>query len=95
MLTKAQHQRRYAPVPRFLKSIREEAGLTQRQIGLIVRRPQSWVFNCETGARRVDVAEFCDWCRACSTDPANAIRRLLPSIDPEPDSSKRSKSNSG
>ena len=46
------------------------------QIGKFLKRPQSWVFNCETGNRRVDVAEFCDWCRACNTDPANAIRRL-------------------
>jgi hypothetical protein len=76
MGTKAQHERRYAAIPDFLRTLREEAGLTQRQIGQILRRPQSWVFNCETGNRRVDVAEFCDWCRACKTDPANAIRRV-------------------
>lgn len=95
MITKAQHERRYAAVPGFLKTVREEAGLTQRQIGSVLGRPQSWVFNCETGARRVDVAEFCDWCRACNTDPANAIRRLVPSIEPESVSPKRRKSNNG
>lgn len=76
MLTKAQHARRYARIPAFLKELREEAGLTQRHIGKALQRPQSWVFNCETGNRRVDVAEFCDWCRACNTEPANALRRL-------------------
>jgi transcriptional regulator with XRE-family HTH domain len=74
--TKAQHLDRYKSVPGLLRKIREEAGLTQRQIGAKVGRPQSWVFNCESGNRRVDVAEFCDWCRACAVPPANAIRRL-------------------
>lgn len=77
MGTKAQHDARYVAVPEFLRQIREEAGLTQRDIGALLKKPQSWVFNCETGNRRVDVAEFCDWCQACRTDPANAIRRFI------------------
>ena len=68
-------------IPAFLRELREEAGLTQRQIGKSLKRPQSWVFNCETGNRRVDVAEFCDWCRACNSDPANAIRRIDRKVD--------------
>jgi transcriptional regulator with XRE-family HTH domain len=76
MGTKAQHRKGYARVPAFLRRLREEAGLTQRQLGQTLRRPQSWVYNCETGNRRVDVAEFCEWCRACDTEPADAIGRL-------------------
>ena len=76
MGTKAQHQRRYKDIPGFLTQLREEAGLTQRQIGKLLGQPQSWVHNCESGNRRVDVAEFCDWCQACGIPPANAIRRL-------------------
>ena len=76
MPTKAQHLAHYAPIPGILRRLREEAGLTQRQIGAKLRRPQSWVYNCETGNRRVDVAEFCAWCRACGVPPANAIRRI-------------------
>jgi transcriptional regulator with XRE-family HTH domain len=74
--TKAQHHRRYAAVPAFLRRVREEAGLTQRQIGDKLDRPQSWVYNCESGNRRVDIAEFCTWCRVCGVPPVNAIRRL-------------------
>jgi transcriptional regulator with XRE-family HTH domain len=74
--TKAQHHAQYKSVPGFLRQLREDAGLTQRQIGTKLKRPQSWVYNCESGNRRVDVAEFCDWCRACGIPPANAIRRL-------------------
>ena len=76
MATKAQHRSHYAPVPGFLRTLREEAGLTQRQIGHKLDQPQSWVHNCETGNRRVDVAEFCDWCKACGIPPVNALRRL-------------------
>jgi transcriptional regulator with XRE-family HTH domain len=76
MGTKAQHRKAYARVPAFLRRLREEAGLTQRQLGQELRRPQSWVYNCETGNRRVDVAEFCDWCRACEVEPADEIGRL-------------------
>ena len=76
MGTKAQHQKRYAKVPGFLRQLREKSGLTQRQIGVILKRPQSWVYNCETGNRRVDITEFCDWCRACDADSATVIRQL-------------------
>ena len=75
-MAKSQQQRRYAGVPSFLKRLREEAGLTQRQLGGILKRPQSWVYNCETGNRRVDVAEFRDWCKACKVDASEAIRHL-------------------
>jgi transcriptional regulator with XRE-family HTH domain len=76
MRTKAQHERIYRGVPLFLRRLREEAGLTQRQLGALLDRRQAWVYGCETANRRVDVAEFCHWCRACNIDPANAIRRL-------------------
>ena len=76
MGTKAQHRQTYRRVPLFLRRLREEAGLTQRQIGAILKRPQSWVYDCETANRRVDVAEFSEWCRACNCDPPNALRRL-------------------
>lgn len=76
MPSKAQHRAHYAPVPAFLRQLREEADFTQRALGKLLDRPQSWIYNCETGNRRVDVAEFCHWCRACGVPPATAIRRL-------------------
>jgi hypothetical protein len=51
--------------------------MTQRDVGKRLKKPQSWVFNCETGSRRVDLAEFCAWCEACGVDPANAVRRFI------------------
>jgi transcriptional regulator with XRE-family HTH domain len=77
MATKAQHDPRYEPVPPLLRALREEAGLTQRDLGDRLGKPQSWVYNCETANRRVDVAEFVAWARACGADPMAAFGRLL------------------
>ena len=77
MATKSQHARIYARVPGLLRTLREEAGLTQRALGAALKKPQSWVYNCETGNRRVDVAEFCLWCRGCGVDPHAALDRYL------------------
>lgn len=77
MTTKAQHGRRYQIVPELLRALREEAGFSQRALGTRLKKPQSWVHNCEVANRRVDVAEFCEWCRACDVEPGTALRRFL------------------
>ena len=79
MPTKPQHARRYARVPKFLCELRTGAGLTQRELAKKLQEPQSWVYKCENGIRRVDVAEFCDWSRECGMEPDQAIRRFLTS----------------
>ena len=76
-MAKSQHEPAYRPVPPFLRQLREDAGLTQRALGQRLRKPQSWVYNCEVANRRVDVAEFALWCRACSVEPTEALRELL------------------
>lgn len=80
MATKAQHSRSYSKVPGLLLSLREEAGLSQRALGELLGKPQSWIYNCETANRRVDVAEFCDWCQACGVDPGAAVKRFLKAV---------------
>ena len=77
MATKAQHAPPYQRLPGLLRTLREEAGLTQRQLGQRLGKPQSWVYNCETANRRVDVTEFIAWARACDVDPRVAFARLL------------------
>jgi hypothetical protein len=59
--------------------MREKAGLTQRELGKLLDKPQSWVFNCETANRRVDLAEFVTWCEACGVKPQNGLKRFLKS----------------
>lgn len=87
MPTKAQHDPGYLPIPKLLLQIRESAGLTQRELGDRLNKPQSWVYNCETGNRRVDIAEFSRWCDACATDPLHWFNEAL--IRSRPSASKR------
>ncbi len=88
MATKSQHAERYRLLPPLLRALREEAGLTQRDLAGRLSRPQSWVYNCETANRRVDVTEFIAWSEACGVDPRAALARLLlperPDVPPRP-----------
>jgi transcriptional regulator with XRE-family HTH domain len=77
MGTKAQQTRPYRCLPPFLRALREEADLTQRELGKRLKKPQSWVYNCETANRRVDVTEFIAWASACGVDPRTALTRFL------------------
>lgn len=77
MLTKAQHDRRYRHLPPLLREIREKAGLTQRSLGTLLKKPQSWVYNCETANRRMDVTEFIAWCEACGVRPQTAVTKIM------------------
>ena len=78
-MAKAQHTSSYKRLPLFLKTLRESAGITQRDIGRSLKKPQSWVFNCESANRRVDLAEFILWCEACGIDPKEGFERYLKS----------------
>ena len=77
MATKSQHAPGYEPLRALLRALREEAALTQRDVGDRLGKPQSWVHNCEVGNRRVDVSEFVAWATACGVDPAGAFARFL------------------
>jgi transcriptional regulator with XRE-family HTH domain len=79
MATKAQHAPAYETLPPLLRALREEAGLSQRALGELLGKPQSWVHNCEVANRRVDVAEFAAWATACGVDPQVAFTRFLDS----------------
>ncbi len=77
MGTKVQHSPSYERLRGLLRALRDTAGLTQRELGARLGKPQSWVYNCETGNRRVDVSEFAAWAAAGGGDPLDAFRRYL------------------
>lgn len=77
MATKSQHAAAYRRLPEFLRRLRDEAGLTQRELGQRMKKPQSWIYNCETGNRRVDVTEFILWAKRCGVSPDAAFSRFL------------------
>lgn len=82
MPQKAHRTDNYQPVPELLRHMRSEAGLTQRSLAELLDRPQSWVHNCEAGDRRVDLAEFVSWTRACGRTPRSALDHYLRALEP-------------
>lgn len=78
---KAQHELKYRNIPSFLRQMREDANLTQRQLGQRLKKPQSWIYNCETANRRVDITEFISWAKACDLDPKKAFSTLLKKLE--------------
>jgi len=77
MATKSQHSMMYQILPHFLRELRQKAGLTQRDIGKVLKKPQSYIYNCEVANRRVDVTEFVAWSKACGIKPEKAFAELL------------------
>jgi hypothetical protein len=57
--------------------MREDAGMTQRELAARLKRPQTWVHKSEVGERRVDIAEFLEWCVGCGADPSRAFADLI------------------
>ena len=76
-MPKAQHTPAYQPLPAYLRDLREQAELTQRALGEKLSKPQSWVYRCEQGIRRVDVTEFVAWATACRLDPVEAFTAFV------------------
>ena len=80
-MAKAQHSSDYRKLPTLLRRFREAAGLTQRDLGERLNKPQSWVYNCESANRRVDVTEFIAWCKGCGVDPMKGFKEVVKTID--------------
>jgi transcriptional regulator with XRE-family HTH domain len=76
MATKRNQARIYRKVPPFLRELREKAGLTQRQLAERIGQSQWWVARSETGSRRLDVAEFVEFCLGCGAQPSAALAEL-------------------
>lgn len=51
----------------LLRRMREDAGLTQRQLAEKLGVPQSFISKCERGERRVDIVELRAICIALGT----------------------------
>lgn len=76
MAARAQHKAAYRRMCGILRRLREQAGLTQRDLGVRLKMHNSMVHRSEIGDRRIDPVEFAAWCRACEVDPGDVIREL-------------------
>lgn len=71
----------YATFIETLTNARVAAGITQADLAARLGKPQSFVSKVETGARRLDVIEFCAVARAIGREPEellSALSRKLP-----------------
>lgn len=69
-------EKKYERLRLLLIEAREEAGVTQVELGARLRRPQSFVSKIERGLRRVDVIEFLEIAKALNIDVPTLLRRL-------------------
>lgn len=57
-----------------LRRARIAAGVTQVEAAKRLGRPQSFISKCESGERRVDVAEYLALCQVFGVDPCAIIQ---------------------
>lgn len=60
----------------LLIEAREASGLTQKDLGAKIGRPQSFVSNYERGAGRVDLADLLALAKALGLDTKELLGRL-------------------
>ena len=60
-----------------LVRLRQEAGLTQRDLAARLNREHGLVGRLELGERRLDLIEFFWLCKACDSNPEKVTRELL------------------
>jgi len=77
MATKPNQALIYRKVPPFLRNLRKETGLTQRGLAARLGRTQWWVARIESGSRRIDIAEFIEWCAGCKVAATKALVELM------------------
>ena len=70
----------YDAVLAALIGMREEAGLTQRQLADLIGREQSFIGRIETRQRRIDLVEFCWWARCCGFDGEEELAKVTSKI---------------
>lgn len=70
------HSREYQEFLRSLRRAREEAQLTQVEVAIRLRKPQSYVSKSEAGERRVDVIELLEFLHVYGKNPAAFVRSL-------------------
>jgi transcriptional regulator with XRE-family HTH domain len=70
------HSSPYKRFLRLVKSMRLDAGLTQKQLAEKLAKPQTYVSKSENGERRLDLIEWLAFCKACGQDPKGFLDRF-------------------
>lgn len=76
-MVKTLYSRRQEILRQRLVALRRAAGMNQRQLAKALNRERGLVSRLELGQRRVDLAEFYDFCEVLGADPAREAGRLM------------------
>jgi len=86
-LCAAQEDQTYRAFIERLKYLRARRRMTQRDLALVIGKPQSYVSKVERVERRLDIAEFRIWVLAMDHDPiaefVQVSKGLLEAINDE------------
>jgi len=80
-MTKSRAQVVREALPRLLREIRKEAGLSQVAVAERIGRPQSFVSKYESGLRRLDIVDVFEICAACGVTLSRLGARLERAVE--------------
>ena len=80
-MKKTIHSRQGACLQELLVELRRNAGLTQRQLAVKLKREHNLIGRLELGERRLDLVEFYWLCKACDADPETVARKLMRQLE--------------
>ncbi|WP_082522063.1 helix-turn-helix domain-containing protein [Ramlibacter sp. Leaf400] len=67
----------YKKLRRALTTARSRSGMTQTDLAVRLRRPQSFVSKYESGQRHLDVLEFIEVCKGLGVSPVAVLNEVL------------------
>lgn len=73
---KSIHDPAYKALCDAMRGIREDAGLTQRELAEAMDEVRSFVWKTESGERRLDAVELVRWCLACGVDASELFESV-------------------
>ncbi|MBS9525906.1 helix-turn-helix transcriptional regulator [Litoribacter alkaliphilus] len=79
-MNKTIHKAEYKALIHLLREIRENAGITQKELAQELGTDQTFISKVETGERRLDVIELKSLCDALGIDFQEFIKELLSKI---------------
>ena len=73
---KSLRSREHQQLCRGIAQARADAGLTQRELAIRLKRTHSFIGKIESGERRLDVVEFVEIARALKLDASQLLSRI-------------------
>ena len=73
----------------MLIALRQQAGMTQRDLAEKIGRDQNFIWRIENGERRLDVVEFFRVCKALGADALKIHKELIAAFQSDSDKAEK------